>query len=1087
MFPKTILLVEDEALIAINEKRQLEKEGYQVLHVMNGEDAVETVSTNNPPINLILMDINLGSGMDGTQTAQQILQKHDIPVVFLSSHTEKEVVEKTEKITSYGYVVKHSGITVLDASIKMAFKLHKADKELRHTNEKLRLAQEASHAGTWDWDIVQNTFDWSPEFLKIFGMASDTVAGFEAWTDALHPEDREMAGLYIQESIANKTDLMSDYRIILPGGEIRWIRATGKTYYDREQPVRMTGLCMDITQLKQAEQIFRDNESALRKTIDALPALVWSSLPDGSEDFVNQQWLSYTGLTMEQAQGSGWMQALHPDDRAPATQTWQESSRTGGNYEVEQRLRRWDGEYRWFLTRAQPVKDAEGNVLKWYGVNTDITERKQAEKEVELFFDLVPDLICIASTDGYFKKLNKEWERVLGYTQDELLSVPIVDFVHPDDRGATVREVARQAAGEATLHFTNRYRTKNNTYRWFEWNSTPSPDGISLYAVAHDFTEQKQSEENLRKSEQEKSILVEKLKEAQRVAKIGSWEWDMQLNTLWWSDETYRIFGVSPEEYLPSVEENILFCYPDDREAYEKAFSRAIAEITPLACGARLVSRNGQLKECFVQGQVILDGCGKPARFVGTIMDVTERKQTEKALAHSDRLMRYIIEHNLSGVAVHDRDLKYIYVSQRYLDEYNLKEQNVIGRYHYEIFPDLPQKWRDVHQRVLAGEILSADNDLYERADGSLEWTRWECRPWYELDGSVGGIIVFTEVVTDRVQIANTLRKSQNRLVEAQRIAGLGDWEWDARADRITWSKGLYDLMLLDDSVPVPSLSEASRFLTEESMERIREAVEVILRTGKPCELDLEMIRTDGGRLWVSARGEVTYNEQHEMVGLRGTVFDMTERKKVDDQIRALLSEKELLLREVHHRVKNNMSTIMSLLVLQADMQEDVSAQTVLQDAAGRVKSMMVLYDRLYQSQEFNGVSIQQYIPTLVREIAGLFPFSGKVKIETEIEDIVLAPNILSTVGIILNELTTNAMKYAFVGREDGVITITARRVGERIRIAFADNGVGLPEAVTVDQSPGFGMQLLGILVQQIRGSIMIERRNGTCFVIEFC
>jgi len=126
--------------------------------------------------------------------------------------------------------------------------------------------------------------------------------------------------------------------------------------------------------------------------------------------------------------------------------------------------------------------------------------------------------------------------------------------------------------------------------------------------------------------------------------------------------------------------------------------------------------------------------------------------------------MRYIIEHNQSAVAVHDRDMKYIYVSQRYLEEYQVSEKDVIGKHHYDVFPDLPQKWRDVHQKALAGEVSRADDDPYLRADGTVEWTRWECRPWYESDGSIGGIVVYTEVTTKRKQVEEELRRLKENL-----------------------------------------------------------------------------------------------------------------------------------------------------------------------------------------------------------------------------------------------------------------------------------------------------------------------------------
>ena len=149
---------------------------------------------------------------------------------------------------------------------------------------------------------------------------------------------------------------------------------------------------------------------------------------------------------------------------------------------------------------------------------------------------------------------------------------------------------------------------------------------------------------------------------------------------------------------------------------------------------------------------------GRQAHLV-FVRDISERTRAGQELLQTHELMRYIIEHARSAIAVHDRDLRYIYVSDRYRQEYKVKERDIIGKHHYEVFPDLPQKWREVHQRALAGEVSSAEEDPYVRDDGSVEWTRWECRPWYESAGSIGGIIIYTEVITERVRAEEQIRK----------------------------------------------------------------------------------------------------------------------------------------------------------------------------------------------------------------------------------------------------------------------------------------------------------------------------------------
>jgi len=150
-------------------------------------------------------------------------------------------------------------------------------------------------------------------------------------------------------------------------------------------------------------------------------------------------------------------------------------------------------------------------------------------------------------------------------------------------------------------------------------------------------------------------------------------------------------------------------------------------------------------------------------RFLGFVKDITESKAAEAELLHSHELMNYIIDHANSAVAVHDKNMKYIYVSQNYLDQYKIKDKNIIGKHHYDVFPDLPQKWRDIHQRVLKGEILSAEDDLYEKEDGTIEWTRWECRPWFDKESNIGGLIIYSEVITEDKKTRDAIKESEEK------------------------------------------------------------------------------------------------------------------------------------------------------------------------------------------------------------------------------------------------------------------------------------------------------------------------------------
>jgi PAS domain S-box-containing protein len=235
---------------------------------------------------------------------------------------------------------------------------------------------------------------------------------------------------------------------------------------------------------------------------DAMPQLGWSARADGFIDRYNRQWYEYTGTTYEQMQGWGW-QVVHDPTMLPLViARWGESLAAGKPFEMTFPLRGRDGMFRWFLTRVNPIRDASGAVVRWVGINTDIDEQKRAaqatEDERDGFFELSLELLGIASIDGYFKRLNLAWEHTLGWTREELMSKGWLEFVHPDDRDATIAAGERLASGAALVRFRNRYVCKDGTHRWLEWSCLPVPARGLIYAAARDATAEHHAELALR-------------------------------------------------------------------------------------------------------------------------------------------------------------------------------------------------------------------------------------------------------------------------------------------------------------------------------------------------------------------------------------------------------------------------------------------------------------------------------------------------------------------------------------------------------------------------------------------------------------
>ncbi len=221
------------------------------------------------------------------------------------------------------------------------------------------------------------------------------------------------------------------------------------------------------------------------------------------------------------------------------------------------------------------------------------------------------------------------------------------------------------------------------------------------------------------------------------------------------------------------------------------------------------------------------------------------------------------------------------------------------------------------------------------------------------------------------------------------------------------------------------------------------------------------------------------------LLGVRGIEAIFNEKNIAEKKIQALLKEKEQILKEVHHRIKNNMTIIQNLFTLHSSTLQDKKAIDALEDAKCRVQSMLVLYDKLYESTDFLNISLKSYLSVLIDEILINFPGCDSISVEKDIDEINLDAKALQPLGIIINELITNIMKYAFKGRMNGSIKVSAKISDNgSLVVTIIDDGIGIPESINFENTTGFGLMLIGELVKQLDGEIAIERIYGTKITI---
>jgi PAS domain S-box-containing protein len=259
------------------------------------------------------------------------------------------------------------------------------------------------------------------------------------------------------------------------------------------QIVRMVGVALDVTERRESQQAARESDAQFRALTQSLPNLVWMSPPDGQINWFNDRTYAFTGATEHELTGAGWLGRVHPEDRQAASGNWEAALTVGAAYETEFRILRADGEYRWHLTRAMPMVDPDGTIIRWVGTSTDIHERKLAEAEStrdrNRMWALSQELMLVSDLEGVIRSVNPSAERILGWSTDEMIGRNFLEFVHPDDVETTAAEVRSLAQGKPTLAFENWYRAKSGDYRLLDWTAVPD-DGL-IHGVARDVTDER--------------------------------------------------------------------------------------------------------------------------------------------------------------------------------------------------------------------------------------------------------------------------------------------------------------------------------------------------------------------------------------------------------------------------------------------------------------------------------------------------------------------------------------------------------------------------------------------------------------------
>ena len=446
-------------------------------------------------------------------------------------------------------------------------------------------------------------------------------------------------------------------------------------------------------------------------------------------------------------------------------------------------------------------------------------------------------------------------------------------------------------AGMPVASAVHASQTLDGRMIWLDNHKYPIKDRsgkiTGLFGISRDITKRIKAEHAIRKSEED-------LREAQEIAGIGSYVLDVATE-LWTSSEVLdRVFGID-KDYERTVAGWANMVHPEDRATMTDYLKgEVIGKGQPFNREYRIVRQSdGSARWVSGLGALEFDAAGQTVSVRGTIQDVTERKLAELALGESRDLLESLIEHAPVSLAMFDREMRYLAVSRRGREQFDLGDRKIVGLSHYETLPWLPERFKEDHRRALAGETIRSEDDRFERPDGTARWGRSEVMPWRSGDGTIGGIILLTEDITERKMTELALRKSEESLREAQSVARIGNYELDIGTGAVTCSDAVDKLLGIDKSYEHNVAGWTALIHPDDRTMMLAHFSEEVAGKGMPLDKEYRVIRqSDGAVRWVHALGRFEFDAQGHPTLLRSTVQDITEHKMAD---MALHESEELL------------------------------------------------------------------------------------------------------------------------------------------------------------------------------------------------
>jgi PAS domain S-box-containing protein len=1113
--PLRVLLLEDSMSDAELVLHELQRAGYDPQYQRAYDQAGFLAALESQP-EIILADFRLPQ-FDGLRALKLVQERQlDIPFIIISGTIGEDLAVEAMKQGAVDYLLKDR-LARLSQAVAHALEQKRlrgekiqADEALRKSEQRYRTITENMFDVIWLMDLDLRVTWISPSVTRELGYSLEELQS-QPLDQRFTPDSFErvhsiMKSEITQQNLADRKNgitLSGEFELYRKDGTIYWCEVKITLLRGANgEPTGFLGVGHDISERKQAEARLAQEQSLLQALMDTIPDTIYFKDEKSRFIRVNQAQAAHFGLD-DPAQVLGRTDFdFFPEEFARKSfEDEQSILRTGVPLvNSEEREANPDGLDTWFLTTKMPLLDKEGKIIGTFGISRDVSERKQAEEALlaseERFHSLFENStigLYRTTPSGAILLANPALIRMLGFaTFDELAQRNLEQEGFAPEYG---RSHFRQRIDlEGEVKGLEAAWARKDGSRIFVRESAKAirgPDGQVLYyeGTVEDITERKNAEDALRVAEEKYRLIFENSME-------GIYQSTPQGQFITANPALAHMFGYSsPEELMASASDlNHLF-YVDPNRRPE--FMRLLDENGAVSgFESQIYRKDGSLVWVSENAHLVRDEIGGIRYYEGTVLDITERRQAAEALQESELLLAEA--QNIAQVGSWQYDV--------------VKDKTTWSQEMFRIFdrdPALgspswlehrssihPQDWDKVDIAVQAAVERGIPYSLEFRLahpDQSEAWAWTIGKVVQDGSGKVIKLYGTVQDITERKRAETEIKEAHDRLEATLDAIPELMFEVDRDGRIYDYHAPVFQILyappevflgkFVEDVLPKPAAGTIQKAIAEAAAQG--------WHRGACYTLDLP----DGQRwfeLSISTRGEAGSPEAHFIVLAR----DITERMQAGEKIRASLAEKEVLLKEIHHRVKNNLAIVSSLLEMQARRSQDEQVRNEFQVSQQRILAMAQIHEQLYRSQNLAQIDMADYVTALTKGLLSMDILSD-IAIQVEIQDVSLDIDQAVPCGLIINELLTNALKYAFAGIAGLGDPDRERRKEVKVSmqpqdgcfiLSVSDNGAGLPAEVDVRSTRTLGLRLVNRLTAQLKGDLQVSSApgGGTVISIKF-